>query len=69
MVSTVNQAFNVDDHSVEPGEFIFGDAVLVAASDNTVVATVVIKHGRKTLYAIRIDPATRLQVFANPRFD
>lgn len=69
MVRTVDRAFHVTDHRVDPGEFFFGHAVRTAASNDAVVVTALLEHGGKTGQTVGIHQATRLKMFAGPAFD
>lgn len=69
MVSTVDRAFYIADHGVDPSEFFFGHAVRAAAGDDAVVVTALIEHGGKANQIVRIHQTAWFQVFTGPAFD
>ena len=48
MISTVDRAFDVADHRIDPSEFFFCHAIRAAAGDDAVVVTIAIEYGGKT---------------------
>ncbi len=53
VISTVDRAFHIANHGVDPGEFFFGHAAWPAAGDDAVVMAAVIKYGGKAGQPVR----------------